>query len=123
MDILRQFFIAGQQTPSSAADNATATATVSITAGQTGAQARTVVLGVSAYYSAAVAAVKNITLSYTFRGTAIALTVPWDYTNGAAYLPFPSAITTDAGTTVTATLPASGTGGITGVVTIWHMQV
>ena len=51
------------------------------------------------------------------------LVLPWDYTNGGSYLPFPCAITTDAGTAPTAALGASGTGGTTGTVTIWFVEI
>lgn len=97
------------------ADNATATATLPATT--TGL--RYIVTGVDVSYSAAVALVRTITVTYTDpRGTAQTFTISRDFTYGGQYIPL-GPLSTRQGTGVTVDLQASGTGGITGSVVLY----
>lgn len=100
----------GKHTQSAAADNATATATVAAVANQ-----RHMILGVEAHFSAAVTAIVAVTVNYN----SLTWTERWDFTNGPFFFNFPVGLMGAVGSTVTATLGASGTGGTNGYVTLF----
>ena len=110
MSIQAQILVAGDVTQSSAVDNATATATIGATEGVIQR-----VVGVSADYSAAVSAIKTITI--TAKKTVV---FRWDFSNGGFYLALPVALPGVVNTAVTVALEASGSGGTTGRVTAYH---
>ncbi len=109
---------AGTATASSAADNATATCTLPASVGQ-----RYCVTGVVAAFSAAVASVKAVTLSWTEGGSAKSLALFAEFSGALVPLYLPGTITGDAGTAVTATLAASGAAGTTGTIAILHSKI
>lgn len=117
-----QILLAGDHADASA-DNATATATATPTV-TAGAKGRLILLGVTAHFSAAVAAIKDITLTYTRpgAGSTNTITISWDFTAGAYTLAFPAPLTCDRGTAASAALAASGAGGTVGRVTLWYAQ-
>jgi hypothetical protein len=103
---------------STAVDNATATATAAAIDG-----ARHYVAGVIAQFSVAVAAIKNITITYTPEGTtsAVSLVIPWDFSKAfPAIIALPGIVHGKYNTAVTAALGASGTGGTTGRVYLFY---
>lgn len=114
--------LTGSLIQSSAADNATATATLNAIV-NAGARGKYFLTGVEAHYSAAVALIKTITINYTDQGgNAVAYTMPWDFTNGDLIVGFPGIIACKEGTGVTATLTGSGTGGTTGQITLFYFM-
>lgn len=102
----------GKVAQSSAADNATATATVAAISHQTHG-----ILGVHADYSAAVTAVKTVTIK---KGSAAVLVFRHDFNFGPAFYPLPTAVWGDLGGAVSVELEASGTGGTTGRAGIFY---
>ncbi len=92
-------------------DNAISTAAAPAVQGQT-----LFITGVHAQYSAAVAAIKTITLS--FNGQTLAFS--HDFTNGEFVLNFPVALKSALGGAASAALAASGTGGISGKVIVYY---
>lgn len=96
----------GNVTQSSAADNATATATVAAVGNQTH-----LILGVEAHYSAAVSAIKTVTVK---KGSTTLVTHRWDFTNGPFIYNYPVALRGDLGGAVSVEVQASGTGGTNG---------
>lgn len=109
-----QALLAGNVAASTDADNATATATVAATEG-----ARHFALGVSADFSAAVSAIKTITIK---RGSTTLLVVRWDFANGPAILPLPGLLHGDHNEAISAELAASGSGGTTGRVYLFYFS-
>lgn len=112
MSIQAQVLIAGDVTQSTAADNATATATVSGIPGVTHRM-----LGVSADYDVAVSAIKTITI---IQGSTTVLVLKWDFANGAFHFAFPVALRGALAGAVSATLEASGAGSTNGRVSLYH---
>lgn len=110
MSIQAQVLLAARATQSSAADNATATATAEAIPGMTQR-----VLGVSADYSATVSSIKTVTV--TGKDTVI---YRWDFTNGPFHLALPLPVVGVLGATITVALEASGSGGVTGRATAYH---
>ena len=111
MSIAAQILISGKGTQSSAADNAVATATVAAIPAQTHRM-----MGVHAEFDAAVALFKVITI---IQGSTTVLTLNHDFTNGEFAFAFPAPLAGVMGGAVSATLAASGTGGINGRVTLF----
>ena len=112
--ISAQALLAGKVTQSAAADDGTATVTVSAIEGQTHRM-----LGVSADYDAAVTAIKTITI---IQGSTTLVVFKWDFTNGAFHFAFPAALAGVLGGAVSATLQASGTGGTDGRISLYHFE-
>lgn len=109
----------GTATSSSDADNAVATATLAAATGT-----RHCITGAVADYSAAVAAVKAVTFNWVENGTAKSLVVRVDFSKQhPAFIYLPGTLTGDAGEAVTVTLAASGTGGTTGRVSVFHSPI
>lgn len=92
-------------------NNATATATKAAIPGQTH-----YMMGVAADYSAAVTAIKTITVK---KGTTTIAVLRWDFTNGPFMMAFPAAIRGDHAAAVSVELAASGTAGTNGRVTVF----
>jgi hypothetical protein len=112
MSVNAEVLLNAKVTQSSAADNATATATVAAIGGMTHG-----ILGVHADYSAAPAAgFKTITLK---KGTTTLLVLRHDFSTGPAFYPLPAAVWGDFGGAVSAELQASGTGGVTGRIALF----
>jgi hypothetical protein len=111
MSVLMAPLLRGKPTQSAAADNTTATATVTAIGEQ-----KHLVLGVEAHYSAAVAAIKSVTIKH---GTTTWQTFRWDFANGPFFFAFPVAFRGDTNEAVSAELQASGNGGVSGYVTIY----
>ena len=89
-----------------------------------GQQSRLVLGGIKASYSAAVALLKTITITYTDCNNAAAtLVLVWDFTNGPLLWSFPLPIPCQTATDVTATLTASGTGGTTGSIDLFYFEM
>lgn len=125
MDFLagQQVLLAGDHADGSATnDVATATADAAVLVNG-GARGRLILLGVTASFSAGLAAIATITVTYTRPGAATtnSITIPYDFTAGAFFLAFPAPLTTERGTSATATLTAGG-GGNLGRVTLWYCQ-
>ncbi len=99
----------GDAVQSGAVDNGLATATMTAVAGQ-----RRFVSGVEADYSAAVAAVKTVTLKF---GTTTKFIIRWDFSKGPCIFPFPAVQKGDYAQAASIELEASGTPGTTGRVT------
>ena len=112
--IQAQALLAGKVTQSSAADNATATVTVSAIAGQTH-----FMLGVIADYNVALNALKAITIK---EGSNTIIVFEWDFNNGAFHFAFPAAIKGALGGAVSATLEASGAGSTFGRISLYHFE-
>lgn len=117
-----QIMYAGLVADSGAADNATATATLTPDR-QGDMQGQFVLTGFTAGYSAAVAAIRTITISYTKGGSALTYTYSHDFTLGALNCPLPGTITCDRNTVATAALPASGAGGTTGRIYLFATEM
>ena len=100
------------------ADNGTATLTKAATLAQ-----RTFVGGIEAHYSAAVAAIKSITLTRTVAGASVSKVYLWDFAKGPFVHNFPLLVHGDYNTAVTVALEASGTGGVIGTVAAWTALV
>lgn len=111
MSITTAFTLRGDVTESSPADNATATATKAAIANQSH-----LAVGVEAQYDAAVSAIKTITLKH---GTTTWRTWQWDFANGAFLFSLPVALKGDLNEALSVELEASGTGGVSGVATLW----
>lgn len=109
------FLSAGNAADSGAADNATATASLTAPAGS-----RCAVLGCTASFSATVSAVKAITFSIPAVTGTVTIVVNWNFANGPAIVPLPGPMTVVAGGTATCTLAASGAGGTTGRVAMFY---
>ena len=101
----------GSATQSSAATNATATATVAAIEAQVH-----LVLGVSCDYDAVVASFKTVTVKH---GSTTWQVFNWDFTNGPFAFSFPVALKPDQNEAVSVELEASGDGGIDGRATIY----
>ena len=112
--ISAQALLAGKVTQSAAADNATATATVSAIAGQTH-----FMLGISADYNVALNAIQTITI---IQGSTTILVFEWDFNNGAFHFAFPAALKGVLGGAVSATLQASGAGSTFGRISLYHFE-
>ena len=104
MSIQAQVLTAGTAVQSAAADNATATATVPAIAGMTNK-----LLGFSADYDVAVAAIKTVTVTGK-----VTVVYNWDFANGPFHLPLPGPIPGVLGATITVALEASGAGSTNG---------
>lgn len=102
----------GKVTQSSAADNATATATAAAIE-----RVRHGGLGVYADYSAAVSAIKTITVK---RGTTTLAVFRHDFAGGAFAYSFPCPVWSDYGEALSVELEASGTVGTSGRVALFH---
>jgi hypothetical protein len=102
---------AGRVTESTAADNATATATVSAIPNQTH-----LVFGVEAQYSAAVSSIKTVTLKH---GSTAWRTWRWDFSNGPFLYNLPVALRSSLNEAVSVELEASGAGGTDGYAVVW----
>jgi hypothetical protein len=111
MSIQTAALLRGKVTQSAAADNATATATVSAITHQSH-----YVLGVEAHYDAAVSAIKTVTIKH---GSTTWQVFRWDFTNGPFFFSFPVAFKGANNEAVSAELEASGSGGTDGLVTIY----
>ena len=125
LDPRQQVFLAGQHAESTDADNATATATATPhSSGSALAEGQLYLLGISADFSAAVSAIKAITVTYTPPGATVAITyvLRWDFSLGPAVIPFPGVLACARGTTATAALAASGTGGVTGTIHLFYFE-
>lgn len=110
--------IAGHVADSSAADNDTATATISAIEA-----VRHIALGLHADYSAEPAAgYKAITLTITKNGTSTSYVFRHDFSTGAFSMALPVGVAGDYNTAVTATLAASGTSSVTGRVKIFYIS-
>ncbi len=116
--MLAEVLLNGDVKESAPADNTLA----SVSRGGAAAQ-RHFVGGLEAHYSAAVAAIKTITLSRTVNGVAVNKTYKWDFAKGPFVHNFPLLVHGDYGTDVIATLDASGTPGVVGTVAIWTALV
>lgn len=118
-----QVLLAGQEATATPADNATATATCTphVNGGREG---RIVLFGCFAFYSASVAALKDITVTYRRPGATndSTFTFRHDFTLGPLNLPFPGAITCERGTAPTIALAPSGTPGTSGNVTAFYSE-
>lgn len=107
--------IAGMVVQSAAADNATAAATVAAANGVTH-----VALGLHADYSAAPAAgYKTITLK---KGATTIMVFRHDFALGEFVMPLPAGVRGDHDGAISAELQASGTGGVTGRVALFHIS-
>lgn len=125
LDPRQQVFLAGQHAESTDADNATATATATPhSSGDGQAIGALFLLGISADFSAAVSAIKAITITYTPPGSAstVDYVLRWDFSLGPAVIPFPGVLACERGTTATAALAASGTGGTTGKIHLFYSE-
>lgn len=125
LDPRQQAFLAGQHAESTDADNATATATATPhTSGDGLAYGALFLLGFSADFSAAVSAIKTITVTYTPPGAAATVdyVLRWDFSLGPAVIPLPGVLTCARGTSATAALGASGTGGVTGKIHLFYAE-
>jgi hypothetical protein len=111
MSISTAPLLRGQVTQSIAADNATATASVSAIA-----QQKHIVLGCEAHYSAAVSLIKTVTLKH---GSTTWQTFRWDFTNGPFFFALPVALRGALNEAVSVELEASGTGGTSGYASIY----
>ena len=95
---------------STAVDNGTATATCA-----TAAEERAYLTGFIASFSAAVALIKTITITYTGEDdVAKSIVIAWDFANGPAIVSLPGICRAKTGGDITVALAASGTGGTTG---------
>ena len=101
----------GKATQSTAADNATATATVAAIPEQ-----KHLVLGVEAHYGAAVSAIKTVTVKH---GSTAWVTHRWDFTNGPFVYNYPVALKGSQNEAVSVELEASGAGSTNGYATIF----
>lgn len=125
LDPRRQVFTAGQHAESTDADNATATATATPhTGSQDGAAGCLMLTGVSADFSAAVSAIKAVTVTYTPPGATVAIDyiIRWDFSLGPCIVPFVGVLSCARGTSATAALAASGTGGTTGRIHLFYAE-
>ena len=124
LDPRQQAFLAGQHAESTDADNATATATATPHTSGDGATGALFLLGISADFSAAVSAIKAITVTYTPPGAAATVdyVLRWDFSLGPAVIPFPGVLSCARGTVATAALAASGTGGVTGTIHLFYAE-
>lgn len=114
MAIQAQALIGGKVTQSSATANAVATVTVSAIPAQTHRM-----LGVSADYDVGVSSIKTITI---LQGSTTVVVFKWDFTNGAFHFAFPAALKGVQGGAVSATLEASGAGGTSGRISLYHFE-
>jgi hypothetical protein len=112
--MLAEVLLNGDVLESSAADNATATIAKAATAAT-----RHFIGGIEAHYSAAVSALKNITVTRVVGGATVTKTYRWDFARGPFVHNFPLLVHGDYNTQVSVALEASGTGGITGVAAMW----
>ena len=111
MSLAAQILVSGKVTQSAAADNAIATATVAAIPSQTHRM-----MGVHAEFDAAVALYKVITI---IQGVTTVMTINHDFTNGEFAFAFPVSLKGVMGGAVSATLAASGTGGINGRISLF----
>ncbi len=111
MSIAVQILTSGKGTQSSAADNATATATVAAIPAQTHRM-----MGVHAEFDAAVTSFKAITI---IQGSTTLAVFNHDFTNGEFAFAFPTPLPGVMGGAVSATLAASGSGGTSGRVMLF----
>lgn len=123
IDPQKQAFLAGQIAVSTDVDNGVATATATPHTGSTGQRGKIFGLGFSADFSAAVAAIVAITLTFTdINGTARTLVFRWDFALGPCVLALPGVLAVQEGTALVATLGASGTGGTTGRIVLYYSE-
>jgi hypothetical protein len=61
----------------------------------------------------------NYTSTTVIYGTTTVCAIPWDFTNGPLILSLPGILKSDYGTNIGAELAASGSGGVTGTVTLF----
>lgn len=124
LEIRDQILRTGTVAVSTDTDNATATATATPhTSTTSGAQGVILATGVRADFSAAVTAVKAITITFTdVNGVAQTEVYRWDFSLGPFVVSFPGILTGLKGTAVVATLAASGTGGTTGRVSLYFSE-
>ncbi len=111
MSVTTAPLLRGSATQATAADNATATATLAATNG-----VKRLILGVEAQYNVGVSAIKNLTLNVA--GSEVK-NWEWDFTNGPFLFMFPVAIHTLLNEEVTLVLEASGSASTFGDCTIW----
>ena len=106
-----QFILNSRVVDSGTADNATATATVAAGPGE-----RAYLSGFIAAFSATVATVKNVTITYTPEGTStsVSIVIPCTFTDQLAIVPLPGLVHADYAGDITVALAASGSGGVTG---------
>lgn len=112
--MLAEALLNGDVVESATADNATATAVKAATQA-----VRHFIGGIEAHYSAAVAAIKTITVTRTVAGLTVTKTYKWDFAKGPFVHNFPLLIHGDYNTQVSVALEASGTPGVTGQTAMW----
>lgn len=121
--ILARALTTGDAVSSPAEDNATATATLAAL-DTVGGQGRYFLTGVACDFSATVAAVKTVTITWTDSGgTSSTLVLRRTYAEAGFVYRFPSPLGCRIGTGAAAALEASGTGGVTGRVTLFYQTV
>lgn len=106
-----ELLLNGEAVQGSAADNATASATKAAAIG-----VRHFLAGIRADYSAAVAAIKTVTVKL---GTTVVQVYRWDFSKGPFADNMPVPIKPIENTALTVELEASGTVGVTGRVTMF----
>jgi hypothetical protein len=116
--VFNELLLNGDVFQSSATDNATATVTRAAVGG-----VRHFVGGLAADYSAAVSAIKTVTLTRVVAGSTVTLVYRWDFAKGPFLHNLPLVVHGDQNTAVSVALEASGTGGITGRATIFLADV
>lgn len=122
LDIRDQLIRTGTVAVSSDADNATATATATPHT-NAGAKGRILATGFRADFSAAVTAIKAVTITFTdVNGTAQTEVYRWDFALGPAIVAFPGLLVGQPGVAIVATLAASGTGGTTGRISLYFSE-
>ena len=112
--MFNELLLNGDAFQSTAADNATATVTRAAVG-----NVRHFIGGIAADYSAAVSAIKTITVTRVTNGTTVTLVYRWDFGKGPFLHNFPLMLHGDYNTAVSVALEASGTGGTTGRATIF----
>lgn len=115
---MRQALLLGAFPVQASVDNGTASVILPDGLAE-GMARRYFLLGFMARYSALVAARKIVSVSMQVGGSPLALSHPWDYTNGPLQHQFPVPLHGDYGTALVLSLTASGTPGILGILTAW----
>jgi len=108
----------GDVIESAGADNAVATAAKAATMAT-----RHFIGGIEANYSAAVSAIKTVTITRVVQGVTVTKTYRWDFAKGPFVHNFPLLIHGDYNTQVSVALEASGTGGTVGRASMWAATV
>lgn len=120
-EIMQRVLYNGRMVQDTARNNATSTATVPTPGTTFTNQSRVIILGVAGQYSAAVATVQNLTLSYIDpNGTSRTITFPSTYSAASVTFALPAPISTQVGSLPSVVLDASGTGGVTGQATLYY---